>query len=206
VSVISNGADFDDFDGLEYRANGRFRVTHAGAMFGKRDPRPFLTAFARADLADSVVRFVGDFREADREWAEGLGLGERLELHPYVPRRRSLALQRDSEVNLLLMPEVPGRGSGVIAAKVFEYLAAERPILAAVPPDGATAAFVRDAEAGVIVAPDDVDAIESALRDLHTRWQAGSLAGTTLPLELRTRLDRRTRAEELARLLRDLSS
>ena len=148
VSVISNGADFDDFAGLEYQPNGRFRVTHAGAMFGKRDPRPFLTAFARADLPDSVARFVGDFREADREWAESLGLGDRLELLPYVPRRRSLELQRDSEVNLLLMPEVPGRGSGVIAAKVFEYLAAERPIIAAVPPDGATAAFVRDAGRG----------------------------------------------------------
>jgi glycosyltransferase involved in cell wall biosynthesis len=206
VSVISNGADFDDFAGLEYQPNGRFRVTHAGAMFGKRDPRPFLTAFARADLTDSVARFVGDFREADREWAEGLGLGERLELHPYVPRRRSLELQRDSEVNLLLMPEVPGRGSGVIAAKVFEYLAAERPIIAAVPPDGATAAFVCDAEAGVIVAPDDVDALEAALRDLHARWRAGSLAGTPLSPELRTKLDRRRRAEELARVLRDVSS
>jgi hypothetical protein len=43
------------------------------------------------------------------------------------------------------------------------------------------------------------------LRDLHTRWQAGSLAGTPLSPELRTRLDRRTRAEELARLLRDLA-
>jgi hypothetical protein len=64
---------------------------------------------------------------------------------------------------------------------------------------------VRDAEAGVIVAPDDVDAIESALRDLHARWQAGSLEGTTLSPELRTRLDRRTRAEEFARVLRDLS-
>jgi hypothetical protein len=58
----------------------------------------------------------------------------------------------------------------------------------------------------VIVAPDDADAIEAALRDLHARWQAGSLAGTVLSPELRTKLDRRTRAEELARVLRDVSS
>ena len=51
----------------------------------------------------------------------------------------------------------------------------------------------------MIVAPDDVDAIEAALRDLHARWQAGSLADTPLSPELRTKLDRRTRAEELAR-------
>jgi glycosyltransferase involved in cell wall biosynthesis len=204
VNVISNGADFDDFAGLEYQPNGRFRVTHAGAMFGKRDPRPFLTAFARADLPDSVARFVGDFREADREWAEGLGLGERLELHPYVPRRRSLELQRDSEVNLLLMPEVPGRGSGVIAAKVFEYLAAERPILAAVPPDGAAARLIRETGAGVVAPPDDVEALKAALAELHARFTNGGLPGVEIPERTRYRLSRRARAEELAELVRSL--
>jgi glycosyltransferase involved in cell wall biosynthesis len=204
VEVIANGADFDDFLGLEYRPADRFRITHTGAFFGKRDPRPFLTAFARAELPDAVARFVGDFRAADREWAESLGLGERLELHGYVPRRESLAFQRDSEANLLLLPDVPGRGAAVPSAKVFEYLAAERPILAAVPPEGAAAALVREAGAGPVVPPDDVDAIEGALRDLHAHWRAGSLDGTPLTDDLRARIDRRARAEDLADLLRSL--
>src|SRR6266511_1978912 len=88
VAVIPNGADFDEFAGLQHHASDRFRITHTGAFFGKRDPRPFLTAFGRADLPDAVARFVGDFRATDREWAQGLDLGNRLELHPYVPRRR----------------------------------------------------------------------------------------------------------------------
>jgi glycosyltransferase involved in cell wall biosynthesis len=147
------------------------------------------------------VRFVGDFRAADREWAEQLGLGDSLELLPYVPRRRSLELQRDSDALLLLLPDVPGRGAAVPSAKVYEYLAAERPILAAVPTDGAAADLVRDADAGVVVAPDDVEAIEAALRDLHARWQAGTLDGAPLDDGLRDRLDRRARARELAALL-----
>jgi glycosyltransferase involved in cell wall biosynthesis len=204
VEVIANGADFDELAGLEYRPDGRFRITHTGAFFGKRDPRPFLTAFARAELPDAVARFVGDLRAADREWAESLGLCERLELLPYVPRRRSLALQRDSEALLLLLPEVPGRGAAVPSAKVFEYLAAERPILAAVPTEGAAAELVREASAGVVVPPDDVDAIEAALRDLHARWRAGTLDGAPLSPDLRARIDRRARAEELERLLRAL--
>jgi glycosyltransferase involved in cell wall biosynthesis len=204
LEVIANGADFDEFAGLEHHVSERFRITHTGAFFGKRDPRPFLTAFARANLPDAVVRFVGDFRAADREWAEGLGLGDRLELHPYVPRRRSLAFQRDSEALLLLLPDVPGRGAVVPSGKVFEYLAAERPILAAVPPQGAAAGLVREAGAGVVVAPDDVDAIERALRELHERWRGGALNGTPLAPELRQRLDRRARAEELAHLLLSL--
>jgi len=76
-----------------------------------------------------VARFLGDFRSADREWAMELALGDRLELIPYAPRRRSLELQRDSEVLLLLIPEAGGRGKGVLSGKVFEYLAADRPIL-----------------------------------------------------------------------------
>ena len=205
VEVIPNGADFDDFAGLDYRPDGRFRITHTGAFFGKRDPRPFLTAFARAELPDAVARFVGDFRAADREWAETLELGERLELHAYVPRKRSLALQRDSEALLLLLPDVPGRGAAVPSAKVYEYLAAERPILAAVPTEGAAAELVRESGSGIVVAPDDVEAIERALVDLHARWREGTLDAAPLRPELRTRLDRRARAEELARLLWSLA-
>jgi len=201
VETISNGSDFDDFAGLEHRPSTRFRITHAGSFFGKRDPRPFLTALARSGLDDVVARFLGDFRSADREWAETLGLGERLELIPYAPRRRSLELQRDSEALLLLIPDAGGRGRGVLSGKVFEYLAAERPILAAVPPDGAAAELIRATGAGVVVAPDDVDGLTAVLRELHERWRAGTLDGGGLSDEWRRKLSRRARVEELARLL-----
>ncbi|HVV59907.1 MAG TPA: glycosyltransferase, partial [Gaiellaceae bacterium] len=87
VVAIANGSDFDDFAGLEHRPSERFRITHAGSFFGKRDPRPFLTALKESGLDDVVARFVGDFRSTDREWAETLDLGDRLELIPYAPRR-----------------------------------------------------------------------------------------------------------------------
>src|SRR4030095_6752096 len=104
---------------------------------------------ARAQTAGtSVVPFVGDFRAADREWAQNLGLGDRLELHSYLPRRQVLELQRDSEALLLLIPESGGRGRAVLSAKVFEYLAAEQPILAVVPPDGAAGDLIRETGVG----------------------------------------------------------
>ncbi len=203
VVTIANGCDFDDVAGLEYRPSPRFRITHTGSFFGRRDPRPFLTALAQSGL-DVVARFVGDFRSRDREYAERLGLGDRLQLIPYAPRRQALALQRDSEALLLLVPEAGGRGRGVLSAKVFEYLAAERPILAACPPDGAAAALVRETGAGIVCPPDDVEALKAALASLVERWRAGALDGVRLSPELRARLDRRTRARELADLLATL--
>ena len=205
VATILNGADFDDFAGLEYRPSERFRITHTGSFFGKRDPRPFLTAVAESGLNDVVARFVGDFRVADREWADSLDLGRRLELHPYVARREALALQRDSEALLLLIPEAGGRGQGVLSGKVFEYLAAERPILAAVPPDGAAAELIRETGAGIVAAPDDVQGLGEALGELHSRWKAGTLDGTRLSSDDREQLGRGARVEELAEVLRSLA-
>ena len=203
VETIPNGCDFEDFAGLSYEPGPRFRLTHTGSFFGRRSPRTILEALAGTD-ADIVARFVGDFRAADREWADRLDLGDRLELHPYLPRRQVLELQRDSEALLLLIPESGGRGRAVLSAKVFEYLAAERPILAAVPPDGAAANLIRETGAGVVVAPDDVHGLREALVRLEGDWRAGKLDGTPLSAEVRERLSRRARAEELAELARSL--
>jgi hypothetical protein len=87
---------------------------------------------------------------------------------------------------------------------VFEYVAAERPILAAVPPDGAAAELIRETGAGVVAAPEDVGALRAALEELHGRWRAGTLEATKLSPEQRDRLSRGARVEELAELVRSL--
>ena len=198
VVTIANGSDFDDFSGLEYHPGAeRFRITHAGSFFGKRDPKPFLTALSRVDGV--VARFVGDFRSGDREWSANIL--DRMELIPYAPHRRSLELQRDSEALLLLIPEAGGRGRGVLSGKVFEYLAAERPILAVVPPDGAAADLLRDTGVGVIVAPDDIDGIARELEAMRDRWRAGTLEQVQLSDEWKQKLSRRARVQDLADLL-----
>jgi glycosyltransferase involved in cell wall biosynthesis len=202
VVTIANGSDFDDFDGLQYHPGAeRFRITHAGSFFGKRDPRPFLTALSRVDGV--LARFVGDFRSTDREWASNIL--DRIELIPYAPHRRSLELQRDSEALLLLIPDADGRGRGVLSGKVFEYLAAGRPILAVVPPDGAAAELLRKIGAGVVVAPDDIDGMARELEAMRDRWRAGELEPVRLPEEWRARLSRRARVQELADLLGDVA-
>jgi len=205
VVTIANGCDFDDVAGLERHPSERFRITHTGSFFGRRDPRPFLQALHDSRL-DVAARFLGDFRPADREWAESLGLGDRLELLPYAPRATSLALQRDSEALLLLIPEAGGRGRGVLSGKVFEYVAVGRPILAAVPPDGAAAELIRETGAGVVAPPDDPVAIREALEGLHARWRGDGLPDVQLSDDWRRRLSRRTRVEEMAALLHDVVS
>jgi glycosyltransferase involved in cell wall biosynthesis len=203
VVTIPNGCDFDDYEGLIHRPGDRFRVTHTGSFFGARTAQPFLEALAGSDPA-VVARFVGDFRRVERERATQQGLDGRLELLGYVSRRRSMEFQRDSEALLLLLPDVGERNKDVPSAKLYEYLAARRPILALVPPDGTAAQIVRATGMGIVVRPDDAAAIRAALDELVRQWRANPRVGPELSDEWKERLSRAARARDLYAVLASL--
>jgi hypothetical protein len=75
-----------------------------------------------------------------------------------------------------------------------------------VPPDGEAATLVRETGAGVVVAPDDVEGMRDALRELHARHLNGGLPAVELPADVRARLSRQARVEEMAALLEDVAA
>jgi len=203
VSTIPNGCDFEDFEGLEYHASDRFRITHTGSFFGARTARPFLDALRRSDER-IVARFVGDFRATELALAEEMDIAHRVELYGFQSRRRSLELQRDSEALLLLLPDAGERNKDVPSGKLYEYLAAERPILAAVPLDGKAAEIITGTASGSVVQADDADALAAELNRMFEHWLAGSLMAPKLNAEWRERLSRKSRARELLTVLQGL--
>lgn len=204
IFTIPNGSDFDEFEGLSYQPGERFRITHTGSFFGQRSAGSFLEALRGSDPA-IIARFAGDFRRSERELLDRYQLGGRVELLGFVPRRRSLALQRDSEALLLLLPEIGGRGKDVPSGKLYEYLAAERPILAAVPQDGTAAGLIEATGAGTVVAPDNVEAMTAELNRLASQWRSGTLAAPKLSLEWKEKLSRTSRASDLLAVLAEVT-
>ncbi|HUZ83345.1 MAG TPA: glycosyltransferase [Gaiellales bacterium] len=207
-AVVANGCDFDEFAGLEHRRGQQLEVLHAGSFFGNRSPRPFLLGVrrlldGRPELRDILrVRFVGGFRNSDREWAGTLGLRDVLSIERFLPHVEALAAMKAASALLLLIPGSGGLGATVLSGKLYEYLAAERPVLAMVPSHGRAAEVLRETGFAWIVEPDDDVAAAAALGEICDRWIAGGLDDRILPAELRARLDRRARAAELADLFR----
>jgi glycosyltransferase involved in cell wall biosynthesis len=152
------------------------------------------------------VRFVGDLRASDRTWAHGLGIDDAWEETGFVPFRQAVAAQRAADALLLLIPHADGRGDSVVSGKVYEYLAARRPVLAAVPPAGVAAGLVREAGAGEVVDSDDWGAQSRALEALVDRRRNGGLPDVELPSGLAERMSRRARAGELADVLREVTA
>jgi glycosyltransferase involved in cell wall biosynthesis len=85
----------------------------------------------------------------------------RLVRHDYVDHHQAVGLLAESDWLLLLLAEGPGAGR-VVPAKVFEYMATGRPILAIAPP-GEVWELLADYPAVDRLAPGDVPAIAQAL-------------------------------------------
>ncbi len=207
TTVIENGADFDDFDGLDHRPNQRFTIVHAGSFFGHRTPNVFLLAVQRLlerrpELRGRLlVRFIGELRAEHREYARSLAIDEAWREEGFLPYAESIAAQRAADALLLLIPDAGGRGDSVLSGKVFEYVASRRPVLAAVPPNGAAANLIRGIGAGRVVDGGDADGISTELEALVDEWLAGGSPDVELSDDLRDRLSRRSRSRELARVL-----
>jgi hypothetical protein len=73
-----------------------------------------------------------------------------------------------------------------------------------VPPDGAAADLIRATGVGPVVGPTDIDGMERELTAMRDAWRAGKLAASPLSDEWKTKLDRRTRVQELADLVHSL--
>jgi glycosyltransferase involved in cell wall biosynthesis len=81
-----------------------------------------------------------------------------------LPRPAAIALQRRADALLLVSSHLKSHATG----KLFEYLTADRPILA-LAGDNEAARIVRETGTGEVVAPDDVDAILAGLRRVANR-------------------------------------
>lgn len=155
-------ADLLDPDRVSLLYTGRF------GSYG-RDPGPFAAAIARfgADSPEEATRLevaiAGPLTPDERALFESAAAGAvKVTLLGSLERERSLALQRRADALLLLAQ--PGR-SQLVNFKLFEYLAARRPVLALA---AGTEAGRIAADAGIspVVRADDPDAISVALGQL----------------------------------------
>lgn len=207
VEVIPNGAEVEQIAALERHADPRLTFLFTGYFFGDRGPGVFLDGLAavlreRPELRDRLrARFIGSFPDAERDRLALLGLSGVVAIEPTRAHDVVLQAQRDADVLLLFMQDRAG-AEAVVPAKTWEYLAADRPVLALVPPQGAAAQELTAAAAGEIVAPQDPDGVRRAILLLAERHAAGTLAVPGLSPAARAAISRRGRAEQLAGLLR----
>jgi glycosyltransferase involved in cell wall biosynthesis len=208
IRVIPNGYDEDDFRDLPVALpDGRFRLTHAGHLYGDlRHPGALLHALRRGLDAgvlptDTRLDFLGTEAaqaspDLPREIAR-LRLADHVGFAARVAHRQALIAMQTSAVLVVLQS---GASATQVPSKCFEYLRSRRPVLALTPAASATARVLRGFAGVQVVEPDDVAGIAAALALLHKQWSDGMVTVERCPGDL-ARYERRRAAADLAALL-----
>jgi len=92
------------------------------------------------------------------------GLEADVRFVPFQPEAEMSRMFADADV--LVLNQIGAMKDTVIPSKLLTYMAAGRPVLAAVNPTSQAAEIVRDADGGILVAPDDPAALAEGARRL----------------------------------------
>ncbi|MBN3034345.1 MAG: glycosyltransferase family 4 protein [Bacteroidales bacterium] len=174
IRVVTNGFDEKDFLAFTPAAPGHFDITHIGSLNSDRNPEKLWEVLAglhhdHEAFRDKMrIRFIG---KTDARVLESLarnGLTDAVEIIGYLPHREVLEKAASSAVLLLPLNNTPNV-KGIIPGKIFEYLAARRPILCIGPEEGDSAAIIRSTGAGQVAGFSDREhmkwIVESYFRD-----------------------------------------
>jgi len=159
--------------GLRHRSGGRVRRILGGAEPGvdflSRSHVHLLRALEQLIAARPAARLelrlhlAGVLSPEDEAVIEQFAYPELVRTYGYLPHAESLTLVRSAGLLFLPMHDLPpGRRARIVPGKTYEYLASERPILAAMP-DGDARDLVQAADRVELCRPADVDGMAAAV-------------------------------------------
>ena len=200
--MLPNGYDESDFRQSSAAPTDCLRITHTGTITELYHISRLLEAVAACAAAHPAVplrlRFVGQVSTQLRGQIARAGLSEITEYIGFVPHDKSVEYLLESSVLLMAIPDVP-RNLGILPGKVFEYLAAGKPILCVGPAGSDADNLLRECGAGQALPYENAALIQETLEELVTRWQQNR--NLDLPALGNARYSRRALAGELAGLV-----
>jgi glycosyltransferase involved in cell wall biosynthesis len=210
-ATIPNGHDGPAEPAREPRG-AKMTIRFLGTIYVRagrcyRSPDVFLDALRilrreRPDVSSQLdVQFVGACAEVS-ERVKQRGLTDLVHVRPYVGFAESQRIMSRSDV-LLHLQTLDESTKDCIAGKLYEYLAAGRPILGIVPPGGGDDWLLRQCQAGPRVGIDDARAVARAILDLWERWRADELTSNVDPSWL-AQFHRRALTQRLAHVLNEV--
>lgn len=172
--LIENGYDESSFASLAAavktaRDAKRIVLLHSGIIYpSERDPTNLFEALSRlqrqgvigSDSLNLILR-ASHHENYLKSLIDRYGIGTIVSLAPPIPYREALQEMLEADGLLLLQS---ANCNNQIPAKLYEYLRAQRPILALTDPAGDTAAKLESMEGGIVARLDSTDAIMDALK------------------------------------------
>ena len=171
IAILPNGFDESDFENWSAAENETFTILYSGTVTHKYRIETLLSVADNMVAEGKKLRliFAGKQDEIVQKQLAGLQNIE-VVLKGYVSHKEAVQLLKATDALLLAIPDLPDN-KGILTGKLFEYLAAQRPILCLGPTEGDAAAILRDAKAGETHEYGDEKAIRKHLENMYQNWE-----------------------------------
>jgi glycosyltransferase involved in cell wall biosynthesis len=181
VDVITNGFDTDDFKlDSDLKLLDGFLFHHIGAL--NKDRNPYTLWKVLGDLCkeisdfkkELIIKFTGKTDAIAFASLKQNDILDNAQKTDYLTHSEVVKLMVQSPVLLLALNNTPNN-AGVLSGKLFEYLAAKRPIFGIGLPDADAAAILKNTQAGTMVHFDDYEGTKKAVVELYQKYKTNQL-------------------------------
>ncbi|MEM3086841.1 MAG: glycosyltransferase family 4 protein [Halobacteria archaeon] len=165
IEVIYNGAELDEFQGVEPKRFDRFTVFYSGVLYKDRSIGSMVEAVSRMKGAQLLVTGQGPPDEMP-EFRRLMEAAPNVRHLGILPRRELAACLLGADVLYVSLGTYP-MNRYLLPSKLFTYMAAGRPVLATGLPGGDLERILRQTGCGLFVPSEDPGAIGAALERLR---------------------------------------
>jgi glycosyltransferase involved in cell wall biosynthesis len=207
VRIIPNGFDPEILADDQIKTVKNFNLVYTGGInLGKPEFGPLLDAVGllikagKLDPKDISIQFYGAKNERRlKSMFENHEFRNFVQDCGHVPREKLLNIQRSAAI--LLQATYPG--TGTLSSKIYEYLAARRPILALPQDHDGIDQLLLETKAGVSYT--SVDEIAQQLLKWYQEWKSSNTINCQSTLSAIMKYSQKVQARQLSQLLNDLT-
>ncbi len=156
--VVNNWQNDEDFENLkESSPESKLRFVYTGSINIHANVDLIIKAFAKADIPNSELVIFGGGNQKDVcvNLVDEMGLKN--VSFGFVKRSEIPQVQADASALVLALPK--GNGNLCLPSKMTSYMLSGKPVIASVDVDSATTRYISEAQCGISVAPDSIDAL-----------------------------------------------
>ena len=137
MSVLPNGFDEEDFEGIRPTVPEIFTITYVGTLSPAYPVDGFIEAVDALSTGglSLALKFVGTVPESIRILLNDERKGYTTEFIEYCEHPEAIRYMMESSLLLMIIPD-HSSNKAILTGKIFEYLATEKPVLFLGPHDG----------------------------------------------------------------------
>lgn len=206
IEVITNGYDISEK--IISIPDVSFSLVHIGSLLSDRNPEVLWKVLSELIIEDPSfakdlnIKLAGALSDDILFSIKKAGLKENCNVLGYVSHQQAIQLQHNAQILLLVEMDRP-ETKAIIPGKLFEYLAAERPIIAMGPCGSDVETIIEETNSGKYFGYSEEEKLKDQIRSYYKEFKLGRIAINSQNI---SKYSRRVLTSKMSDLILKLSS